>query len=138
MWCLTRCFPLLVQDLVTEEIRPSFEVLLMLLDVMDIVFAPKISLGMVLHLKQLVAEHNYLFETVFNCKIIPKLHFLLHYSGVILKLGPLVHIWCMRYEAKHNYFIRVAEKACNFKNITSRIFPYCPIVEHTFECGPHT
>lgn len=31
--------------------------------------------------------------------------------------GPIVHFWCMRYEAKHQMFKRHAQVCCNFKNI---------------------
>lgn len=66
---------------------------------------------------------------------------LLHYSGVIQRLGPLVRLWCMHYQAKHNYFVRVAEKGCNFKNICKTLavrhqvhmLAKMPIMEHTME-----
>lgn len=64
MWCLARNVPLFVQDLVTEEMKPKFKVILMLLDIMDIVFAPKISVGSVKQLSELISEHNFLFKTV--------------------------------------------------------------------------
>lgn len=117
MWCLARHFPLLTQDLVPDELKSKFEVVLLLLKIMDIVFTPKISVGMVLQLTELVSEHKYLFKSEFDCKLIPKHHMMLHYSGVLKRLGPLVHLWCMRYESKHNYFVRLSEKVCNFKNV---------------------
>ena len=33
------------------------------------------------------------------------------------RLGPLVRSWCMRYEAKHHYFKRLAVNIGNFVNI---------------------
>ena len=33
------------------------------------------------------------------------------------RIGPLGRHWCMRYEAKHCYFKRLAKNAYNFKNI---------------------
>ena len=32
-------------------------------------------------------------------------------------VGPLVRHWCMRFEAKHNYFKTLAQGMYNFKNI---------------------
>lgn len=43
--------------------------------------------------------------------------FMLHYPRAIRKLGPLVHFWSMRFEAKHGFFKRVSHVTCNFKNI---------------------
>lgn len=36
---------------------------------------------------------------------------------VNIRCGPLVHIWCMRYESKHSYFKQLARITGNFKNI---------------------
>ena len=33
------------------------------------------------------------------------------------RCGPLVHMWCMRYESKHSYFKNLARVVGNFKNI---------------------
>lgn len=69
---------------------------------------------------------------------------LLHYSGAIERQGPLVHLWCMRYEAKHNFFVTMAEKVCNFENICKTLavrhqeslILNKPIVDHIVEYGP--
>ena len=46
-----------------------------------------------------------------------KFHFLLHYPTQIRKLGPLHHLWCMRFEGKHQYFKKLANQLGNFRNI---------------------
>ena len=33
------------------------------------------------------------------------------------RCGPLVHVWCMRYEAKHSYFKQLVRITGNFKNM---------------------
>ena len=33
------------------------------------------------------------------------------------RCGPLVHVWCMRYEAKHSYFKQLVRVTENFKNM---------------------
>lgn len=35
--------------------------------------------------------------------------------------GPLSHIWCMRFEAKHHYFKYLAKVLGNFKNIAKTL-----------------
>ena len=34
------------------------------------------------------------------------------------RVGPLSRCWCMRYEAKHNYFKTIAHRIKSFKNIS--------------------
>ena len=33
------------------------------------------------------------------------------------RCGPLVHLWCMRFEGKHNYFKDLAHRIKCFKNV---------------------
>lgn len=39
----------------------------------------------------------------------------------ILRCGPLVHLWCMRYEAKHKYFKGIATVIGNYKNVEKTV-----------------
>ena len=36
---------------------------------------------------------------------------------ILCRIGPLIRHWCMRYEAKHNYFKRLVKNAWNSRNI---------------------
>lgn len=49
--------------------------------------------------------------------LMPKMHLLTHYPGAIRKVGPLKHLWTMRFECKHLVFTNAAKKTNNFKNI---------------------
>ncbi|XP_076135690.1 uncharacterized protein LOC143118536 [Alosa pseudoharengus] len=72
--------------------------------------------GMTVYLKHLIIEHHQLFKELYPSKnLIPKHHFMVHYPRCIRQIGPLIHIWTMRFEAKHKFF-----KDCvkNFKNLT--------------------
>ena len=42
-----------------------------------------------------------------------------HFTFVMVRLrfGPIVHFWCMRYEAKHCHFKRMASIIGNFTNL---------------------
>ena len=51
-----------------------------------------------------------------DAKILPKLHFLVHYPTQIERYGPLIHSWTMRHEAKLSYVKRSSCRG-NFKNI---------------------
>ena len=93
-----------------------WHLLLLLLNIINIVFSYSITEGMTVYLKHLIIEHHQLFKELYPSKnFIPKHHFMVHYPRCIRKIGPLIHIWTMRFEAKRKFF-----KDCvkNFKNLT--------------------
>jgi len=45
-------------------------------------------------------------------------HYLVHLPSLILKFGPLVRSWCLRFEAKHAYFKDQARIIKNFINLS--------------------
>ena len=49
--------------------------------------------------------------------VTPKFHYLIHYPTMMTRFGPLRNLWCMRFEAKHQYFKSVAASVGNFVNI---------------------
>lgn len=114
-WCLLRNTPLIFGDLF-DDTDSVWHLLLLLLQIVYIVFSPRVTEGMIIFLKHLISDHHSLFKTTFPSKrLIPKHHFLVHYPSCIRKIGPILHVWCMRFEAKHNFFKRSVK---NFKNVT--------------------
>lgn len=70
-------------------------------------------------LKHLIAEHHRLFNNFFpNKRLLPKHHFMVHYPTCILKIGPFLHSWCTRYEAKQDFFKKQLK---SFKNVTKTL-----------------
>ena len=55
---------------------------------------------------------------VYTICIHPKVY-VLHYThrNCSCRFGPLVRLWCMRFEAKHNYFKVLGKHLGNFKNL---------------------
>lgn len=79
--------------------------LLLLLHIVNIVFSPVLSEGMTVYLKHLITDHHWLFKQLFpEINLLPKRHFMIHYPCSIRHIGPILHTWCMRYEAKHNFY----------------------------------
>lgn len=116
-WCLLRLLPLMIGDLVPEG-NKHWELLLCLLACMEIIFSPELTHGVVLFLRHLIAEHHSLFLDLYPDRHLkPKHHFMTHYPGAVMKLGPLLHFWSMRFEAKHAFFKQVSHVTCNFRNI---------------------
>ena len=70
-------------------------------------------------LKHLILEHHDLFKQLYpDRNLIPKHHFMIHYPACMRKIGPLIHMWSMRFEAKHKVFKNTLK---NFKNITKSL-----------------
>ncbi|KAK0134446.1 hypothetical protein N1851_029941 [Merluccius polli] len=114
-WCLLRNIPLMFGDVVERNDR-HWNLLLLLLQIVNIVFSPYLTKGMTVYLKYLIVEHHQLFKQLFPGKnLLPKHHTMIHYPRCIQHIGPIIHVWCMRYEGKHNYFKK--QKKC-FKNLT--------------------
>ena len=80
-------------------------VVLSILEITAICLSKKISINISInilgYLKDLIEKHLQMFKNVFNVDITPKQHYLVHSPSQILKFGPLVRVWAMRFEAKH-------------------------------------
>jgi len=113
-----RNLPLIFGDVVPEA-DTHWHLLLLLLHIVNIVFSPCITEGLTVFLKHLIEEHHRLFTDLYpQNNLIPKHHFMIHYPECIRQIGPLVHVWSMRYEAKHKFF---KSSLKNFKNITKSL-----------------
>lgn len=116
--CLSMYLPLMIGHLIPEEFSEHWNVFLSLLEILDIVMSFKITKSMVSKLNDLVRDHLILFLKCFpDQHLLPKHHFMVHYGTIILKMGPMRYLWCMRYEAKHKYFKELIRRMMNFNNI---------------------
>ncbi|KAJ1526548.1 hypothetical protein ONE63_008135 [Megalurothrips usitatus] len=114
----------MIGDLVPED-DPVWELYILLREIIDILFAPEFSAGTENLLHVLVVEHHQLYMELFLCNLKPKFHFMLHYSSLMLTLGPLVYLSSIRWEAKHRELKQVA-RATN-----SRInLPHTVVLKH--------
>lgn len=141
-WCVLRHTPLIFGDVI-EQGNSYWNLLLLLIQIVNIVFSPIVTDGIICYLKHLIQDHHNLFKSLFtDRKLIPKHHLMIHYPRCMKKIGPLIHVWCMRFEAKHNFFKRSVK---NFKNLTKSLvkqhqrqlaFHYENYSFHRFEFGP--
>lgn len=121
MWCLLIFLPMLIGDFVSHDSQ-HWKLYVMLRDICDIAFAPVVTKGMAILLKQLTIDHHRLFKSIYpERNIIPKHHFMIHYWRLMFKFGPLVKLWCMRFEGKHNPLKKHAHVVCNFINISKTL-----------------
>ena len=78
MWCLARCLPLMIGDLVPEG-NERWQLFLLLLDIVDYVFAPKTTRDIIAYVRLLINDHHREFRRLYpDCSIIPKHHYMIH------------------------------------------------------------
>lgn len=115
-WTLIRYLPLILGDLISKCDKNIWKIISLLLQIMCICFSPTVPLVAIDKLEKLIYDHHILVKRYFG-HVLPKHHIMIHYPSVLRKMGPLVHLWCMRFEAKHGYFKDLVHKLKNFKNI---------------------
>lgn len=74
------------------------------------------------NLSYLIADHHEMLLKIYpEKKLTPKHHFLVHYPTALVKCGPPCRYWCMRFEARHNFFKKVSRVTNCFKNIAKTL-----------------
>ncbi len=87
-------------------------------EIVEIVVSTNISEEILCYLETKIYDHRkLLLDTFPDFKCLPKHHYIEHYVHLTRCFGPLVDLWTMRYESKHNFFKRVVHDVVNFKNI---------------------
>ena len=120
-WALLKYLPILLGDIVPTSDK-HWLFLLHLSELVDLLFAPTFTAGMITYLRELIADHLSLFIELYSAgengiRLKPKHHLLIHLPTVILQSGPLVGTNCMRYELKNSFFKRCSHIMCNFSNV---------------------
>ena len=78
MWCLARLLPLMIGDIVSED-EPHWDNFLLMLSIVDYIFAPVTSGDIASYVKLLINEHHQAFCNLYpNAPIVPKLHYMIH------------------------------------------------------------
>lgn len=121
LWCFAKYLGLIIGDLVPKD-SEIWELYIILNKILNIVTAESIGPDCHIILKSLIDEHHQLYMKVMDTNLKPKHHHLLHYPMVMKKVGPLINIWSMRYEAKHREFKTAAQAITSRKNICYTLF----------------
>ena len=121
-WALLKYLPLLIGDMVSNS-DPHWLFLLHLSELVDMLFSPVFTEGMITYMRELIADHLAMFSELYGgddengIRLKPKHHLLVHLPTVIVESGPLVGMNCLRYELKNSFFKRSSHIVCNFTNI---------------------
>lgn len=128
IWCLIRALPFLLADDIDSD-DEHMGLVIILLQIMDLIFAPKITKSVLPYLNALIKEFRWKFKLLFpNIDEINKFHHLSHYVACIRWSGPQANYSCMRFEAKHHFAKIRAEVVHNFKNPPKTLI-------RIFQCG---
>ena len=129
-WNFLRLLPLIIGDKVQDPQDNVWQLILQLKDIVDLICAQQISKAQVAYLDVLIQEYLETRKALFpDINLRPKHHFMRHYPGLILKFGPLIRVWTMRFESKHSYFKRCARHLKNFKNDDVSGLSFCWVNE---------
>ncbi len=129
IWLLAINLPLMVGSSVDKSDN-AWHCFTVLLEICRLVFKSSISEFEIEKLEHLIEEFLTEYTEFFyqsyskkdakygqKCRIIPKMHHLVHYPRFFRLLGPLQSFWCMRFEAKHSYFKSLERRIRNYINV---------------------
>jgi len=114
-YCLFRLFPIIFSDIVQH--LELFKIYLILRELLDMILAVPQRKSWIPFIETLSVNFQCMMLEMLPDKMIPKVHYVTEYARLIEENGPPINYWCMRYEAAHSYFKRIALQSYNFKNI---------------------
>lgn len=120
MMSLCHELPMIIGDRIPEG-DTHWHSFILLLKICSIAISTEVTHDTIAFLQDLIKEKLTLFTSIYpNVKLIPKMHYLVHYPSQMQSFGPLINAWTMRHEAKLS-FIKQASHRGNFKNITKTV-----------------
>lgn len=84
MWLLARILPIIIGRYVPDD-DEMWENFCLLMNIVDIVFSPKLSTDDAGYLKHLINDHHTNFVKLYpTASVIPKMHFMVHIPRLIV------------------------------------------------------
>lgn len=120
-WNFLRFFPVVFYDFRNCD-KVGYRLIILLHEVVELICAPKITIEQVSYLQNLIQEYLELRQDSFShVPLRAKHHYMMHYPNLIIKFGPLIRLWTMRFESKHSYFKKCVHSCQNFINVTKTL-----------------
>ncbi|XP_047129003.1 uncharacterized protein LOC105847952 [Hydra vulgaris] len=117
-WVFLCLFSIIIGSYVTNYEDSVWLLYLKLKQIMELVCSPKIDLAHIAYLQTLIHEYLSGRKKLFPYnKLLPKHHYLCHYPQLILRYGPLIRVFTLRFESKHSYFKQCARNYHNYKHL---------------------
>lgn len=114
-YCLLLNVPFIFFDL-RDKIGSIWSAMEHLLQILQIVYSTRIRKSDIDRLRILIKKHSS-FLVEHGETLLPKHHMMTHYPNLIMKIGPLIHSWMMRFESKHKTFTDMVHLTYNYKNL---------------------
>lgn len=99
-----------------EKLKKAWVCVESLLKICQIIYSSEITEEDLTNLENEVHIHLSSFQHIFEQTLKPKQHNMLHYAEIIRKMGPLVNMNMMRYEAKHKQIKNYVGMTENYKD----------------------
>lgn len=108
-WALLKHLPLIIDVTVAEDDEHWLFLLHFLSQLVDFLFAPDFTDGMIIYLCDMIVDHFIMLSELYvdeetGIRLKPKYHLLAHLPTITLQSAPLVSMSCMRYELKNSFF----------------------------------
>ena len=117
VFCLLRMFPFILGPYIALN-DDKWELLLSLKQMVDILLSTELSPAGVEYMGDLINHFHSVYQKEFpDVNLKPKGHYTLHYKELVKKFGILKNLWTMRFEGKHSFFIDIARRTKNRKNL---------------------
>ncbi|XP_034245547.1 uncharacterized protein LOC117647759 [Thrips palmi] len=133
-WNLIRLLPFLIGHKVNVN-NKVWKLYLLLKSVVERVCAPALARTQVNEMRVLIDKYLKKRKRLGN-KYKPKSHLLSHYPDLFFLFGPLVHLWTMAFEHRHQYSKRVARMCRNFINLGSLLSSKFQLLQAYQNMGP--
>lgn len=134
-WNCLRFFPVIFFDYMIPETECK-NLIVLLHKITELICAQKTSVNQVYYMQELIIEYLEKRSEEFpNVPLRAKHHFILHSPAMTLKFGPLIRMWTMRFESKHSYFKKSAQRSPNFLNITKSLSEKHQLLQAYIETG---
>lgn len=118
-WCLLRFITFILDEFVSDKSDPVWKFMCLLQEIVSIITAKSFTNAQVCYLKLQIEEYLEERKKLFpDIPLRPKHHYILHYPALMLRCGPLIWLWTMRFESKHSFFKKAIRQTNNCINIT--------------------
>lgn len=116
-YCLFVNLPFIFFDLI-QTFGEAWTPIIYLNKCLQIIYSTEITENDLKNLEHYIEHHLSAIMRIFNRTLTAKHHFFIHYPDIVRRMGPPIHLWTMRLEAKHKFFTETAQRKKNFKNPT--------------------
>lgn len=134
-WTLFRLLPLLIHDKIKPEDK-IWKIYLLLKSIIELMSAPALSVDQIEEMRQRIKKYWKSRNVLENNNYKPKHHMFSHAPDLYLFFGPLIFMWTLAFEHRHQFFKRVAKICQNFINLGSLLAKRCLLLQAYQNMGP--